>query len=202
MKHSELINDPSYSTAVYLFASLQDEKLISGLKQLPANFILLDVDDWNGELSPWSAKAGKMQFSGKAEETLKQLLRIRAAYEEKQGKTKAFLAGYSLAGLFGLYGHRYFDGIVSCSSSLWFPGFVDWLINSGIDREKKIYLSLGEREEQSRNQLLATVGDQTRQLYRYLQENGNECTLVMNPGGHFDQPAERLLNGIRWILEE
>ncbi|MBQ6655285.1 MAG: hypothetical protein IJM79_07175 [Erysipelotrichaceae bacterium] len=201
MKHAELINDPELNRTVYLFTSPEDSGLLPHLKSLPANFVLLEVDDWNGELSPWPLKAGKMQFAGRGEETLAELLGIKEMHESQYGSGKAFIAGYSLAGLFSLYAHRYFDGIVSCSSSLWFPGFTDRLKGSGIDREKRFYLSLGEREEQSRNQLLATVGDQTRGLYEYLRNNGNDCVLVSNPGGHFDQPDERLLMGIRWILE-
>ncbi|MCR5068045.1 MAG: hypothetical protein K6A14_08305 [Erysipelotrichaceae bacterium] len=201
MKHTELINDPALNRTVYLFVSPEEKRLTEKLKELPANFVLLEADNWNDELSPWPLKAGKMRFAGEGEKTLQQLLAIRKRHEEKYDGGEAFVGGYSLAGLFSLYAFRHFDGVVSCSSSLWFTGFVEWMKEEEIDRAKRFYLSLGEREEQSRNQLLASVGERTRELYAKLRENGNNCVLVMNPGGHFDQPDERLLMGIKWILE-
>lgn len=202
MKYRKLINDPAYERMIYLFDAETDPQFGEELRRLKANFIFLDAEDWNGELSPWPLQAGKLNFAGKAAETLKQLREIQDEEERKYPVKNSYIVGYSLAGLFALYAHQLFDGLAACSSSLWFPGFIEWFVNSGLDRNKSVYLSLGEREENSRNQLMATVGDKTRELYRWLQANGNRCVLEMNPGGHFDQPAQRLLKGIRWLLEE
>ena len=202
MKYRELINDPGYDRMIYLFGEDGDADFFQQLGQIKANFILLEAEDWNSEFSPWPLQAGKMSFAGKAEETLNQLLEIRNEVERKYEVKTSFIVGYSLAGLFALYAHRHFDGIAGCSSSLWFTGFNEWFEGSGIDRNKKVYLSLGDREENSRNPLMATVGDKTRELYGWLQANGNDCILEMNPGGHFNEPGLRMLKGIRWLLEE
>ena len=187
---------------IYLFGEDGDAGFFQQLGQISANFLLLEVEDWNRELSPWPLQAGKMNFGGQGEKTLKQLLAIRADVERKYPVKISYLVGYSLAGLFALYAHQHFDGIAACSSSLWFPGFNEWLESSGLDSSKRVYLSLGDREENSRNQLMATVGDKTRELYGWLQANGNDCILEMNPGGHFNEPGQRMLKGIRWLLEE
>ncbi len=62
MKHTELINDPALNRTVYLFVSPEEKQLTEKLKELPANFILLEAENWNDELSPWPLKAGKMRF--------------------------------------------------------------------------------------------------------------------------------------------
>ena len=200
MKHSLLINDETCKTFVFLFEDEGMEELKDQLRSLPANFVLLSVEDWNRDLSPWPFKLGKMEFAGEAEETARQLSGIYDEVLQTHHFEKAYIGGYSLAGLFALYCEEKFDGVISCSSSLWFKDFVQKFEDRKIDGHMRFYLSLGKREELSRNQVMQTVGDKTRELYRWLKDNGNDCILEMNEGGHFDQPLERVLKGIRWIL--
>ena len=62
--------------------------------------------------------------------------------------SETFLTGYSLAGLFSLwalYESDKFNGAVSCSSSLWFNKWDEYVSTHRIKASSKIYMSLGDR---------------------------------------------------------
>ena len=44
---------------------------------------------------------------------------------------------------------------------------------------QRIYLSLGDREERTRNATMAAVGDNIRALHRELAGRGKDCTLEL-----------------------
>lgn len=71
-----------------------------------------------------------------------------------------------------------------CSPSIWFPGFLEYLKGQKIQSDC-IYLSLGDKEEKTRNSAMAQVGNCIRQAYAWLNEEGIRCTLEWNTGGHF-----------------
>lgn len=159
--------------------------------------------DWNRDLSPWPAarvfRKGE-DFAGEADRTLGV---ISEWLEEHSGQfEKVIIAGYSLAGLFALYASACldcFDGCVSASGSLWYPDFKDWLQEHPLHCEA-VYLSLGDQEKKSRNPLMAAVEDRTLHVYETIRSY-TRCTMKMNPGNHFNDPAGRLLNGIEWTLK-
>ena len=62
-----------------------------------------------------------------------------------------------------------------------------------------VYLSLGDREERSRNPLLQTVGSCILQQERVL-EGQTDCVLEWNPGNHFREPELRMAKGFAWLL--
>lgn len=181
----------------------------------PGAFILAayEVENWNDAFSPWVAPAvfGRDAFGGKADGTLEWLLHDCIPYVEKNvSETARFSVGYSLAGLFGLWVYcecDLFAGAVSCSGSLWYEGWLDYVQRAAADRAgggNYIYLSLGDREEKTKNRQLAAVGDNTRTVYRLLcGEQGNaEGILEWNQGGHFSEPDLRIAKGIDWILKQ
>lgn len=64
-----------------------------------------------------------------------------------------YLIGYSLAGLFALwtaYETDIFSAIASCSGSLWFEQWDEYVLHHQIKHESNIYLSLGGKEEKQR----------------------------------------------------
>ena len=162
--------------------------------------IALLVDDWNKDLSPWEAPAvfGSEGFGGGAEATLEEVLRLCA------DATKTYLlGGYSLAGLFALwaaYRTEVFAGVTAASPSVWFPGFTAFM-GAGQPRCRAVYMSLGDREERTRNPIMATVGDCIRQAHALLQTRGVPCTLEWNPGNHFKDPDLRTAKAFAWLLE-
>ena len=67
---------------------------------------------------------------------------------------------------------------------------------------QRIYLSLGDREERTRNATLTAVGDNIRTLHSRLTERGADCTLEWNSGGHFKDTDLRTARAFQWVMEE
>ena len=160
------------------------------------------VNSWNRDLSPWQAPAvfGKEDFGSGAAETLEYLLRETAGISRTK---KVFLGGYSLAGLFALWAGCQtdrFDGIAAASPSVWFPGFLDYMKKQEI-RARAVYLSLGDKEERTRNAVMAAVGDKIREAHDLLRSAGVDCTLEWNQGNHFRDPELRTAKAFAWLMK-
>lgn len=180
-------------------------------------FILVSISnlDWNNEMTPWySKKINKYgeEFLGKADEYIQVLLNeiipeIKKYIEENLNvKIKNYtIAGYSLAGLFAVYlsyKTDIFSRIVSASGSLWFPKFVDFVKENKISSNvEKIYFSLGNKESKVKNQILANVEKNTKEIEEIYKKQGIKTIYVENEGNHFKDASLRLAKGIKWILE-
>lgn len=64
-----------------------------------------------------------------------------------------------------------------------------------------MYLSLGDREEQTKNRAMAAVGNEIRALYARLQTRKTDCALEWNAGNHFREPERRVAKGVKWMLD-
>lgn len=171
------------------------------------------AEDWNRDFSPWKAPAvfGDRSFSGCAEDTKRWLLEALVPYiTEHCGagmrSSERYLGGYSLAGLFSLwtfYESGAFGGVASCSGSLWFPGWEKYMRRASAPPASRAYLSLGDREEDTRSQIMGRVGEHTRLQYALLQQDPNitDTVLEWNPGGHFRDPDGRMAKGVSWLLQ-
>ena len=142
------------------------------------------VNNWNKDLSPWEAPAvfGIENFGEGAADTLKEILSLCTDKDKKY-----YIGGYSLAGLFSLWASvqtDWFEGVAPASPSVWFPDFLDY-IRERKPLCRKIYLSLGDKEEKTRNPVMATVGDKIRELDSFLAQEGFDCVLEWNEGNHF-----------------
>ena len=164
--------------------------------------------DWNAEFSPWEAPAvfGNEPFTGGGQETLDTVKDDLLPYiRENYPQAGPFItAGYSLAGLWALWAFcecDAFAGCVSGSSSLWFPRWDEYIAGHAAHPGAKVYLSLGVKEEKTRNAVMARVGDNTRLTHKLLTDAGIDCTLEWNPGGHFADVAERMSRGMEWWLK-
>lgn len=169
-------------------------------------FIALLVNDWDDELSPWDAPPafGDRGFGHGADDTLSYIFDVLLPYlREKNGEAekKLILAGYSLAGLFALYGgyRGGFDAVVGASPSVWFEGFRDYVTGRDI-KTGAVYLSLGNKEEKTRNPVMSRVGDEIRFLYDHLKDRA-DCVLEWNEGNHFIDSDIRTGKGIAWALK-
>lgn len=115
------------------------------------------------------------------------------------------LAGYSLGGLFALYAMYRVDlfaRVASVSGSLWYPGFVVYVqTHAPLRKPDRLYLSVGDREGNTKNALMRPVEDNTRLLAEHYRNAGIETALEMNPGGHFRDADRRMARGIAWMLE-
>ena len=162
--------------------------------------IAVIIGDWNKDLSPWRAPAvfSDGEFGDGAADTLHAILKIcndpQKAY---------YLGGYSLAGLFSLWAAfqtDLFSGIAAASPSVWFPGFVDYIKDRKI-HTGTVYLSLGNREEKTKNHVMRTVGDRIRQTYDTINDRNTSCILEWNEGNHFRDIDKRCARAFSWILE-
>lgn len=175
--------------------------------------VIFETADWNGDFSPWPAAPvfGREPFTGKAAATLEWLEGDLLPFLREQGilaaGDKLYLAGYSLAALFALWAFLEsdaFQGAASCSGSLWFPHWMDYLRAKSPRREGIVYLSLGSKEEKTSNKVMSAVGDNTRETCRLLKANPRikKTALEWNKGGHFASPKERLIKGMLWLLRQ
>lgn len=168
--------------------------------------------DWNGDLSPWKAKApfkGSGDFGGKADLFLETLTKdiipeadeliIKAGYAIDSHA----IAGYSLAGLFSLYSiynTDAFQAAASVSGSLWYPGFGPYYEEHALSRNiKRIYLSLGDREAKTRNEVMASVERETLAYFDHYRDRV-DIFFEFNEGNHFREPLLRMAKGIRYLI--
>ena len=171
--------------------------------------VAFKVDDWNADLSPWEAPPafGNEPFGGKAAQTLDYIENelLPALLGENSGAdAPVILGGYSLAGLFALWAgtrSERFRGIAAASPSVWFPGWIEYAEKHWQSAPQRIYLSLGDKEEKTRNQQMARVGDCIRRQHEILTVAGIANTLVWEQGNHFKEPDLRTARAFAWVLK-
>ena len=182
-------------------------------KELPP-FVLavFEIENWNDGLSPWSAPAvrrGQPDFKGLAGDTLDWISTRLIPEIERNAPSvrggKRGLLGYSMAGLFALWALLQTDvfGIAGCcSGSLWYDGFADYFTAGRPRSACSVYLSLGEREEKTRNARFARVGDATRRIAAHLEAlpEVERTALVLHPGSHSDGSGQRVASALGWML--
>lgn len=110
------------------------------------------------------------------------------------------IGGYT--GLFSLlagYQTHIFAGVGAVSPSVWYQ---DWQEYAKEHRMKipKVYLSLGDKEENAKNKVLATVGDAIRSQFDELKEQGVTTTLEWNEGNHFVDSGNRMGKALAWLF--
>lgn len=179
------------------------------------DFILVAISniDWNNEMTPWKAPnitKKVSDFAGKADCYLQELEndiipKIEKIIKENYTISYYALAGYSLGGLFALYSaykSTKFTKIASISGSLWYPNLLEYIKKESLKPQmKKIYFSLGNKEKESKNKLLQTVEQNTKEIEKILSTKINTI-YEENDGTHFQNPELRTAKGIKWLLEE
>ena len=197
-------------TGEHELQSIDDE--VAAIAQSAHQFLFaaIPVENWNDALSPWEAPAvwGKQGFGGKAGDTLRFLTeQVIPTLEQRYPlpkNVKIILGGYSLAGLFALWASTQTDlfyGIAAASPSVWFPGWMEFEQQHPMQAQH-VYLSLGDKEERTKNTVMAAVGDGIRALHSRLTARGANCTLEWNSGGHFKDADLRTAKAFRWAMEE
>ncbi len=187
------------------------------LKLTDKNFILVTISNinWNQDLSPWYMDKlfkGEEDYSGKADNYLKLLVErivpevTKIVMEEFKKEISYYcLAGYSLAGLFAIYSlykTNVFQRVISASGSLWYPNFSSFIKDYELlNKPDKIYFSLGNKEKNTKNELMKEVEDKTKYLEKYYHNQGIETIYEENEGGHFQDVNIRIAKGISWILK-
>lgn len=157
---------------------------------------------WDHDYAPWPLETPDGRRFGDGADALGRFAReifLPAVQERCACGGQRYVIGYSLGGLAALYfaGLDEWAGCGSCSGSLWYPGFMDWL--SAHPPRCPVYFSLGGREKNTRDALMAQVEDCTRAAWELLRPT-TKTTFVHEPGGHFRGTAQRLANAIVWLM--
>ena len=176
----------------------------------PVSFAMaaFEIEDWDRDLMPWGdpAVSKRPEAGTGAVDTLQYLLDgLLPWLKERYGELPVVLGGYSLAGLFSLWAAReinVFTGIAAASPSVWIQGWPEYAASHPL-QARQVYLSLGEREEKTRNRAIAQVGERIRNEHALLERQLGEsnCALEWNPGGHFANCERRLARAFIWNMQ-
>lgn len=181
---------------------------IASLSNVPFVLATIELEDWMVDLMPWpDANVSRDPEAGKhGQETLSYvLIALVPELQQRYGPLPIILGGYSLGGLFAIWASTQtdsFKAIASASPSVWIHNWMQYT-KKHLPMADYIYLSLGDQEEQVKNQAIARVGDNLRGQYELLQKQlGPEhCTLVWEKGGHFADNEGRLARAFAWCME-
>ena len=185
--------------------------VIQSLTNKPFTLVAFEIKDWQSELTPWTAPAvfGKVPFGDGAVATLSFIKdTLIPQLEQKQlfdkDKMRCVLGGYSLAGFFALwstYQAELFDGIAAVSPSVWYPQWMEYAENNS-PLAISVYLSLGDKEEKTKNPTMAQVGNCIRKQQELLTAQGINTILEWNSGNHFQHSDKRTAKGLAWLINQ
>lgn len=186
-------------------------KIIESQTMKPFVLVAFEVKGWFDELTPWAAPAvfGNTPFGDGAEHTLSFVKNVLLPELKKKhicdaDTMKCFIGGYSLAGFFALwscYQTPIFHGVAAVSPSVWYP---DWINYAETHRTmtSTVYLSLGDKEERTRNPIMARVGECIHRQHELMVTQGINTILEWNKGNHFQHTDERTANGFAWLMNQ
>ncbi|MCR5077520.1 MAG: hypothetical protein K6A82_05725 [Prevotella sp.] len=171
----------------------------------------IHISKWNAELTPWAAPPvfGKIPFGEGAADTLlyiknSLLPALRQQLNIDTDSLTTLLGGYSLAGLFSLWAAYQpatpFRGIAAASPSVWFPGWLPYA-TAHAPRVSHTYLSLGDKEERTKTQIMSTVSQDILRQQALFTDSGIDCKMEWNVGNHFQDNGIRMGKGFLWLME-
>lgn len=187
----ETIGDKDSQTVCYFFmAERINIEPVEGVR-----LVMIYPYDWNYCMTPWKYHDKNMGKTGGGEEFLSWF--ISEIYDEKY--QRQYIGGYSLGGLFALFAaceKELFDGVMSVSGSLWYPGALEYFSEKSIGKRiGKIYMSLGDKESLTKNAEREKVGFNTEKLAEVFGKT-KEVFFEYNRGGHFTDISERIVKSI------
>lgn len=181
------------------------------------SFIIVNTEtvNWNDDLTPWPAPALTKKtgaFGGQADAYLDVLVSAIKPYIDHHFNTKpepedTTLMGYSLGGLtalYALYKYGVFGKIGSLSGSLWYDNWLDFMAShQPLNTAAKVYMSLGTKEQESKNVRMAAVGKCTEKAADILEgQLRDQSNLIFewNDGGHFTEIPRRYCRALLWLM--
>ena len=165
--------------------------------------IRFEVEDWPRTLTPWEAPGLRHEdppFAGEGAHTLDVLTdKLLPDFLAGCGLSPSSfgICGYSLAGRFALFVTTRTDlflSAASCSGSMWYDGWLDYL-EATPSRARSCFFSVGTKEKRAQNPRLKTVERCHEECVRILYDQGIACTLEKVPGGHLDKVDARIARG-------
>ena len=181
----------------------------------PLNFVLLNANNRTDDYTPWPLQASEtmpMDFEGKAEEHLSFISThvipfCESEYGLASSAEKRVIGGYSLGGLFSLYAAvntDFFGTVLSCSSSLWYPGFLDYLKEHPFKAaHPKLYMSVGDQEGTTAKNLTADQTLNTLALKDWIEPKfqAGDFQFTLEEGNHGNDIPGRAWRAVEWVEE-
>lgn len=193
--HLDIAATDSSSIVYVLLPQRLPEEDLTSVEELSARFdstiVAISGMDWNSDLTPWNAPGVKDgEFGGHASQFLDRLkddlffnlensLRIR--------KPRRYIMGLSLAGMFSVWSavrKSLFEGAAAVSGSFWYDGFAEWLQKKTDLECVRFYISLGEKENETKVKRFANIEEDTMKVVETLMAKGADVTFEMTEGGH------------------
>ena len=181
----------------------------------PLNFVLLNANNRTDDYTPWPLQASEtmpMDFEGKAEEHLSFISThvipfCESEYGLASSAEKRVIGGYSLGGLFSLYAAvntDLFGTVLSCSSSLWYPGFLDYLKEHPFKAvHPNLYMSVGDQEGTTATNLTADQTLNTLALKDWIEPKfqAGDFQFTLEEGNHGNNISRRVERAVEWVEE-
>ena len=179
------------------------------------NFVLINANNRSDDYTPWPLQASEnmpMDFGGKAAEHLSFFAThiipfCESEYGFASSAEKRVIGGYSLGGLFSLYAAvntDLFGTVLSCSSSLWYPDFLDYLKAHPFKAaHPKLYMSVGDQEGTTATNLTAAQTSNTIALKDFYEPKfqTGDFKFTLEEGNHGNDISGRTWRAIEWVEE-
>ncbi|MEE3392882.1 MAG: alpha/beta hydrolase-fold protein [Lachnospiraceae bacterium] len=196
----------------YIEAGAEVIRMASEIGVPEFHLVTISNLSWDSDLSPWPHEPVVTKddhFTGHAAEHMKLMENEILPWAENElawKPGKRILAGYSMAGLFSAYApfiSDKFDGVLSVSGSVWYPGFEDYFLKTEFRKKPDaVYFSLGSKETRVSNPALQVTENVMKNLAKNCKLRGTASVYEQNPGNHFKDSELRVVKGIDWVLKE
>ena len=171
----------------------EEERIaLEGLStRFETNIVTISEMDWNNDMTPWKAPAVKEgEFGGRASQFLDRLkgdIFFNLENSLQIRNPKRYLMGLSLSGLFAVWAairKPLFEGVASISGSFWYDGFAEWLLKQEVLLCVRFYISMGEKEKETKVKRFASIEEDTMKVVETLMLKGAEVAFEVTEGGH------------------
>ena len=196
--HSLHLDIATYDSSSIIYILLphrlpEEERIaLEGLStRFETNIVTISEMDWNNDMTPWKAPAVKEgEFGGRASQFLDRLkgdIFFNLENSLQIRNPKRYLMGLSLSGLFTIWAairKPLFEGVASISGSFWYDGFAEWLLKQEKLQCVRFYISMGEKEKETKVKRFASIEEDTMKVVETLILKGAEVAFEVTEGGH------------------
>ena len=193
--HLDIVSFDSSSIIYILLPHRLPAEELTAIEELSTRFetniVAISEMDWNNDMTPWKAPAVKEgEFGGRASQFLDRLkgdifFNLESSLQIRN--PKRYLIGLSLAGLFSVWAgimKPLFEGVASISGSFWYDGFAEWLMKQEELKCVRFYVSMGEKEKETKVKRFASIEEDTMKVVETLMLKGAEVAFEVTEGGH------------------
>ena len=193
--HLDIVSFDSSSIIYILMPHRLPAEELTAIEELSTRFetniVAISEMDWNNDMTPWKSPAVKEgEFGGRASQFLDRLkgdIIFNLESSLQIINPKRYLIGLSLAGLFAVWAgimKPLFEGVASISGSFWYDGFADWLMKQEDLKCVRFYVSMGEKEKETKVKRFANIEEDTMKVVETLMLKGAEVAFEVTEGGH------------------